>query len=255
MSLTDVHPSHVVVFGVVGTTEERAATADAIGSTAGHATRICLRLDCDGIGERYPDVVSRVRAAYDRVGSVGAGYDEYCASEPTDEAVAALRDLLAIETWHLAVFVQHVRLEHDGDAFLLYNADHRQFDVDGDAVPAAIESIESALEGITAGILPAGTRCEWECNGRVYELSPPSFCVETACFDLAALRGVDADAETRTIRLEWDDSRPSNRVLSGLVGLLERLGPSRPTELRFDSRESFREERAGFESVSSALTS
>ncbi|WP_207586617.1 hypothetical protein [Halomontanus rarus] len=254
MSLTDFHRSHVVVFGAVRPAEERAATADAIDGAARHATRIRLRIDCDGVGERYPDVVRRVQAAYDRIGSVDPRHDEYRANEPTNAARSVLRDLLTIETWHLAVCVQHVRLERDGDTFVLYNADHRQFDVDGDAVPAAVESIESALEGTAAGILPAGTRCEWECDGTTYELSPPSFCVETACFDLAALRGVDADAETRTIRLEWDDSRPSNRVLSGLVGLLERLGPSRPTELRFDSRESFREARAEFETVIAAVT-
>lgn len=254
MSLTDFHPSHAVVFGAVDTAEERTATADAIGRVTRHAEQICLRIDRDGIGERYPDVVRRLQAEYDQIGSVGAGYDEYCTSETTDDAVAALRDLLAIETWHLAVFVQHVRLERDGYTFLLYNADHRQFDVDGDAVPAAIESIESTLEGIAAGILPTETLCEWECDGTAYELSPPSFCVETACFDLAALRDVGIDAETATIRLEWDDSRPSNRVLVGLVGWFERLGPSRPTELRFDSRESFRDAKTGFEIVLAALT-
>lgn len=251
MSLVAFHPSHTVLFGAIDTATERAATADAIGAAAEHADRICARIDCEGVGEEYPALVDRLRAEYDHVESIGAGYDEYCATGATGRDV--LRELLAVETWHLAVYVQHVRLERDRDTFLLYNADHRQFDIDGGAVPDALNAIEEAFGEINAGVLPNRSLCEWETDGTTYDLSPPSLCVDNACFGLTALRDVNANAESMTIHLEWDDSQPSNRVLATMIRLFERLGPSRPTELQFESFEEFQNAKAAFETVLSAL--
>ncbi len=238
------------MFGSLDSETERATTADAIRAAATRADRIGLRIDRECVGDQYPTLANRLRAEYDR-GTADGGYEDYSTDEPANETV--LRDLLEIETWHLPVCVGHVRLERDGAAFLLYNADHRQFDIDGDSAPDALEAIEAPFDDVSAGVLPKQTLCEWERDGTTYELSPPSFCVGSTCFGLGSLAGVTIDDAAATIRLRWDVSRPSNRALSMLVGVIERLGPSRPTVLRFDSRETFEAASAGFETVRAAL--
>lgn len=250
MDPLDVRPTHTVVFGPIEAATERRVTADALRAAAGRADRICLRIDREGLADGYPTLANRLRTEYDRTASLG-GDEEYCTEAAANDPV--LRDLLAIETWHLPVHVGHVRLERDGTTVVLYDADHRQFDVDADAAPEALAAIEAAFEGVAAGVLPRRTLCEWERNGTTYALSPPSFCVGSTCFGLGKLETVEIDATASTIRLRWDDSRPANRALALAVEVLERVGPTRPTTLRFDSRETFEAASAGFETVRDAL--
>ncbi|WP_263019175.1 hypothetical protein [Natronobiforma cellulositropha] len=252
MAPLEFHPTHAVVFGDVDETTRRETTADAIERVAPLVERIGIRIDTDGFGEAYPAYIERLAATYDRTGAVGAGYDEYCSSNTTD-AIALLREILLVDTWHLAVCVQHVRLERDEQTILLYNADHRQFDVDGTTHPAARDRLEEAVDGIDAGVLPRRTLCRWSADGHTYELSPPALCVGRTCFDLRNLRGVAIDDESRTIHLEWERRRPSNPVLATVVTAFERLGPSRPRELRFASAETFESARDGFASVVEAF--
>ncbi|QLG50148.1 hypothetical protein [Natrinema halophilum] len=251
MSHSTFRPTHTVVFGAIDRGSERAATADAITGAAAHAGRVCLRIDCDCFVEEYPDRIDRLRTTCDRVTSADANYDDYCTREVNETPV--VHDILTVESWHLYACVQHVRLDRDGETVLLYNADHRQFDIDGDAVPGALTEIETAFDGVAAGVLPKRPLCEWVVDGTRYVLSPPSLCVGSACFGLENLRNVTIDPGTMTISLEWASSRPSNAILAAITGLVERIGPDRPTKIEFNSRETFEAAEDGFETILAAI--
>lgn len=254
MSDVSIDPTHAVVFGglTAHPNRERSVTAEAIATAARRADRVCVLLDDEGVAEAYPGIVDRLRKRYECTDERG-DCREFATRDVED--VDVLANLLRRPTWHLPVLVSHVRLEREGRPVLLYNADHRQFDLDADVAPSCVEAVAETFEGVGAGVLPKRSLCRWEVDGTSYDLVPPNFCVGRTCFGLSPLRAAEPDRDALTIRLRWADGSATSRLVGLLGGVLDRLAPPRPRELAFDDEAQFETAAAEFERVLGTIRS
>jgi hypothetical protein len=249
-----IDPTHAVVYGdlTAHPNRERCLTAEAIGTAAERADRLCVLLDDEGVAEAYPRIVGRLRERYDRIGETGE-YREFVTEDPDD--VGVVENLLRRPTWHLPVLVSHVRLERDGTTVVLYNSDHRQFDLDADAAPGCVEAVAATFEDAGAGILPRQSLCRWTREGTTYDLAPPSLCVDRTCFELTSLQDVVVAPDDLSIRLQWADRSTGSRIADLLGGVLGRLTSTPPRELAFERDEQFETASEEFERVVETIRS
>lgn len=239
--------------------DDRHLAMAAIDAAAMSADRCWLRLKDEAFATEYPARTERLRDTFECVRTDGS-LATYRASA-TGDALAIVRSLLTVPSWHGHVALEHVRLERDGAPFLYYNPDHRRFDLDGDAAPAAIGAVTTALEGEPAGVVSTEPR-RWTADGTPFELVGANLCYEMdgplgtssrPCFRCSRLAGIDVDPDRRRISLEWTDSPAAPRPIAAIGGLLERLGPERPTAMRIDSAEGFETAHKGLTTLLEAI--
>ncbi|GAB3677751.1 hypothetical protein [Halopiger thermotolerans] len=239
--------------------DDRHLAMTAIEAAATPADRCRLRLEDETFAAAYPARTERLRDAFECVRTDGsiATYQ----APATDDALEIVRSLLTVPTWHGHVALESVRLEHDETPFLYYNPDHQVLNLGGDAAPDAPEAIATALEGAPAGIVSTEPR-RWTVDGTPFELAGASLCYETdgplgvssgACFRCSRLAGLEADPDRRRITLAWTDPPDAPLPIAAVGGLLERLGPERPTTMRIDSDEGFDAAREGLTALLEAL--
>ncbi|AEH35912.1 hypothetical protein [Halopiger xanaduensis] len=233
--------------------DDRHLAMTAIDAAATPADRCWLRLEDEAFAGAYPARTERLRDAFECVRTDGslAAYR----APATDDALGIVRSLLTVPSWHGHVALESVRLERSGAPYLSYDPDHRNFDLDAETAADAVDAVATALEGTPAGVVSTEPR-RWTVDGTPFELAGASLCYETdgplgtssrACFRCSRVADIDVEPAHRRLTLEWTDPPDAPRPIAALGGVLERLGPERPTTMRVDSR-------AGFEAARDGLT-
>jgi hypothetical protein len=238
-------PTHVVVAtSVRDTVASAGATREAVLALLDHADRIDLHADPDALATDHPEVARGIRESFRTV-------DDGYLRAAVDDGREALAAALALTSHHRFVSLDRIDLSRRDRPLARYVPDHDDFVVDADAAtdPGALRTaLAAALDGHAAGVLPARTLATWtDRRGRQVDLSPPSLCVENACFALAPLERVALDADAHRVELAWD-------VDDGVIGrILAAIGPSRPTSFLFDAHDEYAAVADAIRTVAAAL--
>ncbi|WP_241432451.1 hypothetical protein [Natrinema gari] len=152
-------------------------------------------------------------------------------------------------SFHRFVSLTRLDASRDGQRLLTYVPDHPTFKIDASVSPDLDIAIRSSIESESAALLPAGTLADWYADGQHYELSPPNLCLEgEGCNKLTNITSVDLDDERREIRLEWEIGSDLT-----IAKIINKIGPTKPRQLQFDSAERYEAVARVFEALSTEL--
>ncbi|WP_435348898.1 hypothetical protein [Haloarchaeobius sp. HRN-SO-5] len=235
-------PTHVLVLATSGDAEvEARVTAAAVEAVLDRADAVSAHVDTAVLEADHPDIARRLRNA------CGSSEDDEFRA-PVDAIRAPLSDLLAQSTFHRFVTLERIDAVRDGRPVLKYVPDHHVFELDASTDEGLVDAVATAVADEPGGLLPATVLADWSEDGTHYELEPPSLCVEwTTCFDLAFLERVEFDESNSEIRLIWTNDGVVVATIRGL------LGPARPGQFRFDSRNRYEAVAGAFREVADAL--
>lgn len=233
------------------------AVAAVLDVALNHASEATLLLDPDELSAGWPneddvaDAFDDLRDRLERVEDPREGDEEgvaYAATLPEDRAALdAFLDSRPSGCW--ANLVRAIQLGADDWSFfeIPHHAD-AWVDVSAASRPEEYErEIETALSGLRACIVPAGTRVTWRDRDKRYRVTGGSLCVETLdgsrerCLSLSGLDDLEVDDAAHAIRLDWDPGPTEPTGIQRAFGaLLGALGPDPPVRLTFTDEERFR---------------
>jgi hypothetical protein len=233
-------PTHVLVSS---TTDDAGVEADAttaaVAAVLDHADSVTLWVDTTLLSDDHPALARRLREATTSTGEK--------LRAPVEDVREPLSDLLSLRDFHRSVSLERLDAVRDGEQLLSYVPDHSQFRLDVEPVPELERAVGTALDGKPAGLLPATVLAAWDEDGTHYRLEPPSLCVDNACFSLSLLARCEFDEQRREIRLSW---ATGDGILASVI---ERIGPSRPTRLAFDSAGRYEDATEAFRTIAAPL--
>ncbi|AFO56223.1 MULTISPECIES: hypothetical protein [unclassified Natrinema] len=238
---SEFNPTHVLIVTGDQAAGIRATNA-AIDAALDHADTVDIWLSEDQLADDHPDLVASLRDAFARVN------DERFRGD-VDDVRHSLSELLSMTSFHRFVSLTRLDASRDGQRLLTYVPDHRTFKIDESVSPDLDTAIRSSIESESAALLPAGTLADWYADGQHYELSPPNLCLEgEGCHKLTNITSVDLDDERREIRLEWETGSDLT-----IAKIINKIGPTKPRQLQFDSAERYEAVARVFEALSTEL--